>query len=201
MIEEVESVKARSIVLSGVILAGLADTLGGGMEARQRTGFMKRVRVYDGWSVVNDNVMGGVSQSRAELTDRETLRFTGTVSLENNGGFASIRHDSHAFEIGSGSGIRIVVRGDGRTYQLRVRASDGYYGIAHKADFLTVEGEWQELRIPWDRFSATYRGQAVPGAPELKGEDVFEVGFLIADGQAGPFNLEIAAIEAFEMDP
>ncbi|MDH3323720.1 MAG: CIA30 family protein, partial [Flavobacteriaceae bacterium] len=42
------------------------------------------------WMIVNDDVMGGLSNSTAELTD-STLIFKGTLSLKNNGGFASIR--------------------------------------------------------------------------------------------------------------
>ena len=44
-----------------------------------------------GWQVVNDGVMGGVSEGTFEITDRNTLAFVGTLSLENNGGFASVR--------------------------------------------------------------------------------------------------------------
>ena len=150
-----------------------------------------------GWFVVNDDVMGGVSQSRAELSDRRTLQFSGNVSLENNGGFASIRHSAGAFKVGEGRGVRLHVKGDGKTYQLRVRTSNRWDGISYKADFTTVEGKWLDLEIPWDAFEPTFRGRYVPDAPSLKGEEIKQVGFLIADGQAGEFDLEVAAIEPF----
>ena len=42
------------------------------------------------WQVVNDDVMGGVSTSRFSVTNGVAV-FRGEVSLENNGGFASVR--------------------------------------------------------------------------------------------------------------
>ena len=42
------------------------------------------------WQVVNDDVMGGESTSRFSVTNG-LASFQGKVSLENNGGFASVR--------------------------------------------------------------------------------------------------------------
>ena len=41
----------------------------------------------DNWLVVNDNVMGGISESNIRFSENNTLVFQGRVSLENNGGF------------------------------------------------------------------------------------------------------------------
>jgi hypothetical protein len=35
--------------------------------------------------------MGGVSEGKFKITDKKTMEFFGTLSLENNGGFASVR--------------------------------------------------------------------------------------------------------------
>ena len=43
------------------------------------------------WYIVNDGVMGGISESEITLNDDGTATFRGDVSLENNGGFASVR--------------------------------------------------------------------------------------------------------------
>ena len=43
------------------------------------------------WEVVNDDVMGGVSTSQFQLLTNGGAIFSGVVSLENNGGFASVR--------------------------------------------------------------------------------------------------------------
>ena len=44
------------------------------------------------WIIVNDNVMGGISNSSLSLNNENNLVFNGNVSLDNNGGFASVRH-------------------------------------------------------------------------------------------------------------
>ncbi len=149
------------------------------------------------WMVVNDSVMGGISRSQSEVTSRGTLIFRGDVSLENNGGFASIRHDAEAFDINQGEGIVLRVKGDGNTYQLRLRTSDGFDGMAYMTEFKTLEGEWKEYRLPWDVFTATYRGRLIPDAPKLQASGIRQIGFLIANKQEGPFELEVGTIEAW----
>ena len=43
------------------------------------------------WTSVNDVVMGGVSDSLMQVSEDGTGVFAGHLSLENNGGFASVR--------------------------------------------------------------------------------------------------------------
>ena len=43
------------------------------------------------WQIVNDGVMGGVSKSKLTVTNDGFGKFSGTVSIENNGGFASVQ--------------------------------------------------------------------------------------------------------------
>ena len=72
-----------------------------------------------GWRVINDDVMGGISQSRIELLPTATALFSGQLALENNGGFASIRRRSDNFKLDDCSGVMLKVKGDGRSYQFR----------------------------------------------------------------------------------
>ena len=43
------------------------------------------------WSTVLDGVMGGLSTGRVSQPEAGILRFTGELSLENNGGFSQMR--------------------------------------------------------------------------------------------------------------
>jgi len=181
---------SRRRAVTGILLLGGAFSHGGSMDTRNSTNLIEQ-GVPGGWYVINDGVMGGISRSRVSFTARGTMLFSGEVSLENNGGFASVRHDALAFGLGQEEGIRLRVKGDGKTYQLRVRTSDGFDGIAYKSDFRTLRDVWQDEFIPWERFTATYRGRTVKDAPELEGQPIHQVGFLIADKQEGPFALEI----------
>ena len=143
------------------------------------------------WRVINDGVMGGVSQSRLERTDRGTAVFAGDLSLENNGGFASVRVRLAACDLSDHAGLEVRVRGDGRTYQLRLRHDDSFDGVAYRADMETTAGEWRTLRFPFRAVTPTFRGRTVPGAPALDPASIRQIGFLLADGRPGASPLAI----------
>jgi len=148
------------------------------------------------WTLVNDGVMGGRSSSRADRTGDGPLRFHGFVSLENNGGFASVRGRFPTLDLSDYEGVTLRVRGDGRSYQLRFRMNGSYNGVAHGTEFETRAGEWTEVRIPFDRFQPTWRGYRPRGAGPLDPSRIQQITFLIGDKIEAPFQLEIAWVKA-----
>ena len=150
------------------------------------------------WIAINDDVMGGSSQGRIELSPTTTALFCGQLSLENNGGFASIRRQSDNYNLNGCNGVILKVKGDGRTYQFRVKTDDQYDGIAYRSLFATDARQWQTITLPFDSFSAIFRGRPVPDAPVLRPEQIRQIGFLLADKQPGLFRLEIAWIKSFQ---
>ena len=144
------------------------------------------------WLAVNDGVMGGVSRGRMVATE-DGLRFEGELSLANNGGFASVRRVLEA-DLSAATSVRLEVRGDGRTYQFRLRLDQRYDGVAWRADFAT-SGEWQTIDLPFDEFVPVFRGRRVPEAGPVVAADIGQVGFLLADKTAGAFALDIRSIE------
>ncbi len=147
------------------------------------------------WQIVNDGVMGGVSRSELRIGEGWAT-FAGTVSPDNNGGFASMRARLDAVETAHARAIAIRVRGDGKRYQLRVRTSERWDGVAYKHGFTAAPGQWSELELPVAGFQPTFRGRAVPGAPALDPARIRQIGVLIADKQFGPFQLEVEWIRA-----
>jgi monofunctional biosynthetic peptidoglycan transglycosylase len=150
------------------------------------------------WVAINDDVMGGISQGRIELSAAATALFCGQLSLENNGGFASIRRRSNNYNLNGCNGVILKVKGDSRTYQFRVKTDDQYDGIAYRSLFATDARQWQIITLPFDSFSASFRGRPVPDAPVLRPEQIRQIGFLLADKQPGLFRLEIAWIKSFQ---
>jgi monofunctional biosynthetic peptidoglycan transglycosylase len=146
------------------------------------------------WFPVDDGVMGGLSSSSLTVTDRGTGLFAGRVSLANNGGFASVRTLVGDHDLGQAEGLVLKVRGDGRTYRLRLRTDAGFDGVAYQAGFTTEADAWTEVFCPFSAFEPVFRGRPVPGAAALDPAAVRQVGLMIADKQAGPFALEIAWI-------
>lgn len=150
----------------------------------------------DRWGVVNDGVMGGLSESRLVAASDSSALFEGALSLENNGGFASIRRQPTRYDLSGAIGIMLDVRGDGRRYQFRIRTNDGFDGVAYRAFFDTVAGEWHRVEIPFETFRATFRGRIIPDAPRLDPARIRQLGFLIADKRPGEFRLEVRTIGA-----
>ena len=149
------------------------------------------------WMVINDDVMGGISQSRIELSPAATALFCGQLALENNGGFASIRRRADNYNLDGSTGVMLKVKGDGRTYQFRLKTDDQYDGIAYRSLFTTYARQWQTITLPFDSFNASFRGRLVPGAPVLNPEQIKQIGFLLAGKQPGSFRLEISWIKSF----
>ena len=147
------------------------------------------------WQAVNDGVMGGVSDGRFRITERQTLEFYGTLSLENNGGFTSVRSRPRALGLQTGDTLVARVRGDGREYQLNLYASERMRAFSYRAPLPTRTGEWIEVAIPLDRFEATSFGRVLRGAAPVDPGSVTSVGFLLAEKTPGPFALEVAWIK------
>lgn len=149
------------------------------------------------WRVINDGVMGGLSRSSITLTQEDTGLFTGELSLENNGGFASVRAMVDSPDLSDYVGLEIRLRGDGRTYQLRLRQNERTDGLAYRAMFKTQNDKWLTVRIPFEEFVPTFRGRIIEDAPPLDPTHIHQVGLMIADKESGPFSLEIDFIQAW----
>jgi len=148
------------------------------------------------WVSVNDNVMGGISEGRFRITDDKTLEFSGKISLENRGGFASIRTTSAQLGLDGYDTIALRVKGDGRTYYLDLRTSTRAAAASYRASVRTQKDAWQETRILLKDFEYAVFGRRVKGAKPLRPDRIQSVGFTLADKQAGPFRLEVAWIKA-----
>ena len=147
------------------------------------------------WQTVNDGVMGGVSDGRLRITERRTLEFYGTLSLENNGGFASVRSRPRPLGLRTGDTLVARVRGDGREYQLNLYTSGRMTAFSYRAPVTTRAGEWIEVAVPLDRFEATSFGRVLRGAGPVDPRSITSVGFLLAEKTPGPFALEVEWIK------
>jgi len=152
--------------------------------------------VAEQWISVNDNVMGGISEGGFRISQDNTLVFSGNLSLENRGGFASIRTRPADLELDGYDTIVLRVKGDGRTYYVNLRNSSGRGAGSYRAPLKTLKNTWQEARIAMKEFEYTAFGRRVGGVGALKANEVQSVGFTLADKNAGPFRLEVSSIRA-----
>jgi len=140
------------------------------------------------WRIVDDTVMGGRSSGNYKLSEEGKGVFFGTVSLENNGGFSSLRNRSKSISLENFTEFVLKVKGDGKNYQFRVKDDvNSYY--SYKTEFST-SGEWQEIRLKFSKFTPTFRGRTLD-IPNFSGKVVEEMTFLIANKENENFNLEL----------
>ena len=146
------------------------------------------------WKIVNDNVMGGVSKSSMYFREDETAIFYGDVSLQNNGGFASIR----AYYGSSLEGVKTIsirVKGDGQKYNFRVRTAEASWA-SYTVSFQTIPDKWIEFDFRLRDFYPTYRGYRLNQMPSLSDLTIRSIGFMISDKQEGKFNLSLDWVKA-----
>ena len=148
------------------------------------------------WRIVNDNVMGGVSNSNLYINNEKNLIFSGEVSLDYNGGFASCRHNFESTNLKGVRYFKLRIKGDGKTYKLRLNQSNR--SVNYSTNFKTKKDTWTDIEISINDFIPTFMGYYSRSSPKIKIEKMKSIGFLISDKQEGKFNLEIMYVKAFK---
>jgi len=160
---------------------------------------------------LDDVVMGGASQSGFSLAPSKDFGvWSGTITTENNGGFAGVRSRAvtPAMDLSSFKGIRLRVKGDGKRYKLIVRDDYNWNGIAWAYFFDTSvdPADFEVVEAPWDAFVPTLFARRVPGV-KLKPRSITTVQLTLSKFEVdtqlnpkfdtGPFRMELQSVEAF----
>ena len=140
------------------------------------------------WYVMDDTVMGGVSAGKMGVNAEGHGIFEGYVSLDNNGGFSSIRYNAGKTMLQGYSKFVIALKGDGKAYQFRVKTKSSQY-YSYIFDFTTT-GNWQTIEIPFSSMYPSFRGRTLNMA-NFSGEYLEETGFLIGNKKEEDFKLAI----------
>lgn len=149
------------------------------------------------WRTVNDTVMGGRSESAVEINEG-VLVFSGELSLENEGGFCSVRSKTEGWDLSDHTGLAVRVRTGDRSFVLTSRDERGTDTIGYHHPLPATGDKWQTVHALFADFEATYHGRVLEDNPGLDTSRVRSIGFLIGEGQEGPFRLEVAWIAAFD---
>jgi len=144
------------------------------------------------WSIVDDVVMGGRSSGNFYLNKEGHGIFEGRVSLDNNGGFSSVRYNFAKMSIKSYSKIILKVKGDGKSYQFRLKSkSTDYY--SYITSFKTSE-DWEIIEVKLSDLYPAFRGRNL-NIPNFDKDNIEEIAFLIGNKREENFKLEIDYIE------
>lgn len=140
------------------------------------------------WMVVNDGVMGGWSKGSFVFSEDRTAIFSGTISLENSGGFSSVRYNTDNINVEGFSILELHLKGDGKNYQVRIREnSSDYFSYIHT---FQTSGAWETIKIPLKEMYPTFRGSKL-NLPNYSGKSMVELTFLIGNKKAESFRLEL----------
>jgi hypothetical protein len=140
------------------------------------------------WKIIDDVVMGGRSNGDFKLNAKGYGEFYGRISLENNGGFSSLRYNFKTKSSSDFSKFVLKIKGDGKNYQFRVktnRSDDASYVF----EFETTK-EWMTIDIPFNKMQPQYRGRKLD-RPNYPGKEMEEVTFLIGNKKEESFMLLI----------
>lgn len=146
------------------------------------------------WRIVNDGVMGGLSQGFISAPDG-FMRFSGVINT-NGGGFSSLRRWMEPGAFDGKDKVTFKLRSDGRAYALNLRTSAAIRGrsVAYRAAIpVTKPGEWAEVSVNLSDLRPTVFGRAVR-AEKFDASDVRVMTIILADGKDGPFQLDIETI-------
>lgn len=148
-------------------------------------------RSIKSWQIVDDVVMGGRSDGSFEINAEGHGEFSGKVSLENNGGFSSLRYNFETVNSSNHTRFQLRLKGDGKSYQFRVKDSR-YNRYSYIYTFQT-SGEWETITIPFNKMYPSFRGNKLRGS-NFEGKQMEEIAFLIGNKKAEQFTLQIDKI-------
>jgi hypothetical protein len=144
------------------------------------------------WNIVDDVVMGGHSSGSMALNPEGHGIFSGDISLENNGGFSSVRYEFPSITVNNDQLIRIRLKGDGKRYQFRVKHEVSDY--ASYTSYFETTGEWQDVEFRLGDLYPTFRGRKLD-RPDFDHDSIEEIRFLIGNNRPESFKLLIDNIE------
>ncbi|WP_430400820.1 CIA30 family protein [Flavobacterium sp.] len=161
--------------------------------------FMNSTIIYDfnkksstrDWRVIDDGVMGGMSQGRFSINSEGNGLFEGTISLENNGGFSSIRYGFDKIKVNPQSTVSILLKGDGKSYQFRIK--DKYNNYYSYITTFETTGEWQTVELKLSDLYPSFRGRKLD-LPNFRSDSFDEIVFLIANKRNETFKLTLDKI-------
>ena len=194
----ITSFLASTVMLfSATPLLAQKESAPGSWRGQSITEFEEKESDKFGWEITNDGVMGGLSKGNVQVDDG-ILVFSGNLSLKNNGGFTTFRSKNVNLDLSSDLGILLRVKGDGRTYDVRLATDATYRSMeaSFSASFETAAGEWQEIKVPFSEFTGSFRGRELKDL-KFDPSKIKRVGILLGDKKEAPFRLEIDWIRTY----
>ncbi len=140
------------------------------------------------WVITDDVVMGGRSCGEFYLNEKGNGVFKGHVSLENNGGFSSLRYRFPLLDVKPYSKLVLRVKGDGKKYQIRLKTKT--LNSHAFVSYFETSNHWEDIHIDLNTLYPAFRGKKL-NIPNFNEDTICQVAFLIANKKEEYFKLQI----------
>jgi Complex I intermediate-associated protein 30 (CIA30) len=160
------------------------------------------------WGAIDDVVMGGVSESGIQLSNGVAV-FSGIVSTDNSGGFASVRTRNlePSLNLSNYQGLELRVKGDGQRYKLFIRTEPKWDGVGYARSFDTIADQWLTIQIPFSELVPIFRAKTVSDAAPIATDQICSLQLMLSKFEydrdlnphfsPGAFSLQIESIASF----
>ncbi len=147
------------------------------------------------WGIINDGVMGGRSEGAAYLTNSSVV-FTGTISLENNGGFSSLRAPYSRMDLSNYSEVEIRYKSSGVKKAFSIENDRRWWKPTYKVLLDSTGDEWKTMTVQLTDFEEYEIGRNTGNQlSEDQLDEMIRIGFITTEKKAGSFSLEIDYIQ------
>jgi hypothetical protein len=148
------------------------------------------------WVLISDNIMGGVSKSKLEYTEN-TMVLSGNISLDNFGGFSSVKTTFGKHDLSQFKGVKIRFKSSKQKFAFTLEDNKNWTLPNYKGDFCSSkENLWEEKIIYFKDFKEYQIGE--PTAKKLKDtslKNIVRMGIITTEKKEGPFSIEIDYVE------
>ncbi|RMB56665.1 hypothetical protein EAX61_13755 [Dokdonia sinensis] len=148
----------------------------------------------DDWFVVLDGVMGGLSEGKVEKTETSII-FRGSISLENNGGFASLRTPYQNYDLSEYKTVTVRYRSTGQDFGLTLNKYRQFWRPQYKTNLPITNGEWKTITCNLADFGTYRLGNTINENPNTEDlSKIIRLGLISNTKAPTDFEIEVDKI-------
>ncbi len=124
-------------------------------KAHSEIVFTDKFTTNTNWSLITDQVMGGISQGQfnyQKIGDDNSVILTGSVSTKNNGGFIQIRRNLNNINLNKANKVTIIAKGNNEKYFLHLRTTFTVLPWQYYQSSFVVENNFKRFVLPLSAF-------------------------------------------------
>jgi monofunctional biosynthetic peptidoglycan transglycosylase len=144
------------------------------------------------WVLLSDNIMGGITKSKIEYTDNSVL-LSGNISLDNYGGFSSIKTKYKSFDLSMFTGIKIKFKSSKQRFVFTLEDDRNWTQPNYINEFSSKKDDtWEEVTIYFKDFKEIVIGEPTGNMMKTKSlNNIVRLGIMTHEKKEGPFSLEV----------